>query len=139
VVAGRMVVELPADILFASGSIELSSAGSASIAEVGRILAQMKDRKFQVEGHTDDQPIRTARFPSNWELAAGRAIAVASILMKSGVAPTNVSAASFGEFRPSVSNAKPEGRAQNRRIEIVLVPDLSNVPGFEELERASRN
>jgi chemotaxis protein MotB len=138
VVAGRMVVELPADILFASGSIELSSAGTASLGEVGRILAQMKERQFQVEGHTDDQPIRTSRFPSNWELAAGRAIAVASILIKSGVAPTNVSAASYGEFRPAASNAKPEGRAQNRRIEIVLVPDLSKVPGFEELEKASR-
>jgi chemotaxis protein MotB len=138
VVAGRMIVELPADILFASGSIELSAAGSSSLGEVGRILAQMKERQFQVEGHTDDQPIRTSRFPSNWELAAGRAIAVAAILIKSGVSPTNVSAASYGEFRPAASNAKPEGRAQNRRIEIVLVPDLSKVPGFEELEKASR-
>jgi chemotaxis protein MotB len=138
VVAGRMVIELPSDILFASGSIDLSEAGKESLAQVGAIFAQMRDRKFQVEGHTDDQPIHTSRFPSNWELAAGRAIAVASVLIKSGVAPTHVSAASFGEFRPATSNSKPEGRAQNRRIEIVLVPDLSKVPGFEELERASR-
>jgi chemotaxis protein MotB len=138
VVGGRMVIELPSDILFASGSIELSKDGTGSLAEVGRIFAQMRDRQFQVEGHTDDQPIRTSRFPSNWELAAGRAIAVTNVLVKSGVAPNNVSAASFGEFRPVASNAAPEGRAQNRRIEIVLVPDLSKVPGFEELERASR-
>jgi chemotaxis protein MotB len=138
VVAGRMVIELPSDILFASGSIDLSEAGKANLTQVGAIFAQMRDRKFQVEGHTDDQPIRTARFPSNWELAAGRAIAVASVLIKSGVEPTNVSAASFAEFRPAASNSKPEGRAQNRRIEIVLVPDLSKVPGFEELERVSK-
>lgn len=138
VVAGRMVIELPSDILFASGSIDLSEAGKDNLSQVGAIFAQMRDRKFQVEGHTDDQPIHTARFPSNWELAAGRAIAVASVLIKSGVSPSNVSAASFAEFRPAASNNKPEGRAQNRRIEIVLVPDLSKVPGFEELERASR-
>jgi chemotaxis protein MotB len=139
VVRGRMVVELPSDVLFASGSIDLSEAGKAAVAEVGAIFVSMKDREFQIEGHTDDQPIKTARFPSNWELAAGRAIAVAQILIKSGLPPTRVSAASFGEFRPVVSNAKPETRAHNRRIEIVLVPDLSKVPGFEELEQAAKN
>lgn len=139
VVRGRMVVELPSDVLFASGSIDLSEAGKASIAEVGTIFVTMKDREFQIEGHTDDQPIRTARFPSNWELAAGRAIAVSQILIKSGLPPERVSAASFGEFRPVAANDKPESRAHNRRIEIVLVPDLSKVPGFEELERAAKN
>ena len=139
VVRGRMVVELPSDVLFASGSIDLSEGGKAAVAEVGAIFVSMKDREFQIEGHTDDQPIKTARFPSNWELAAGRAIAVAQILIKTGLPPTRVSAASFGEFRPVASNTKPDTRAHNRRIEIVLVPDLSNVPGFEELEQAAKN
>ncbi len=134
VVRGRMVVELPSDVLFASGSVDLSTSGKTSVSEVGAIFVTMKGREFQVEGHTDDQPIKTDRFPSNWELAAGRAIAVAQILIKSGLPPKRVSAASFGEFRPVASNKKPETRAQNRRIEIVLVPDLSKVPGFEELE-----
>ncbi|HVZ30796.1 MAG TPA: OmpA family protein [Polyangiaceae bacterium] len=138
VVGGRMIVELPSDVLFGSGSIELSESGKSGIAEIGTILATMQDRQFQVEGHTDDQPIKTARFPNNWALAAGRAIAVAEMLVKAGLQPTNVSAASFGEFRPVASNATPQGRAQNRRIEIVLVPDLSQVPGFEELERAAK-
>ena len=138
VVRGRMVVELPSDVLFASGSIDLSEAGKTSIAEIGAILVTMKGREFQIEGHTDDQPIKTSRFPSNWELAAGRAIAVSEILIKSGLPPTRVSAASFGEFRPVASNKKPETRAQNRRIEIVLVPDLSKVPGFEELEQVGK-
>jgi chemotaxis protein MotB len=138
VVNGRMIVELPSDVLFASGSIELSETGKTSIAEIGAILATMKDRQFEVDGHTDDQPIKTARFPSNWWLASGRAIAVAEILIKSARSPTAVNAASFGEFRPIASNATPAGRAQNRRIEIVLVPDLSKVPGFEDLERAAK-
>jgi chemotaxis protein MotB len=138
VVRGRMVVELPSDVLFASGSIDLSEAGKTSVAEVGAIFVTMKGREFQVEGHTDDQPIKTERFPSNWELAAGRAIAVAQLLIKAGLSPTRVSAASFGQHRPVASNKKPDGRAQNRRIEIVLVPDLSKVPGFEELEAAAK-
>jgi len=138
VVNGRMIVELPSDVLFASGSIDLSEAGKASISEIGSILAPMSDRQFQVEGHTDDQPIKTSRFPSNWWLASGRAIAVAEILIKAALPPTSVSAASFGEFRPITSNATPPGRAQNRRIEIVLVPDLSKVPGFEDLDRAAK-
>ncbi len=138
VVGGRMIVELPSDVLFGSGSIELSEAGKAGVTEIGTILATMKDRQFEVEGHTDDQPIKTARFPNNWALAAGRAIAVAEMLVKAGLPPTQVSAASFGEFRPVASNSTPPGRAQNRRIEIVLVPDLSQVPGFEELERAAK-
>lgn len=138
VVNGRMIVELPSDVLFASGSIDLSEAGKASISEIGTILAPMSDRQFQVEGHTDDQPIKTARFPNNWWLASGRAIAVAEILIKAALQPTSVSAASFGEFQPITSNATPQGRAQNRRIEIVLVPDLSKVPGFEDLDRAAK-
>ncbi len=138
VVSGRMVVELPSDILFASGSVTLSQEGLAQLNEVGSVLGQMKDKKFQVEGHTDDQPIRTTRFPNNWALAAGRASAVAEILIQAGVRPENISAASYGEFRPVVSNASSEGRRQNRRIEIALVPDLSKVPGFEELEKAVR-
>ncbi|MFT3927654.1 MAG: OmpA family protein [Myxococcales bacterium] len=138
VVRGRMVVELPSDVLFASGSIDLSQGGKAAVGEIGAILVTMKGREFEVEGHTDDQPIKTDRFPSNWELAAGRAIAVAQILIKSGLPANRVSAASFGEFRPVASNKKPETRAQNRRIEIVLVPDLSKVPGFEELEEAGK-
>lgn len=136
---GRMVVELPSDVLFASGSVDLSEGGKTAVGEVGTIFVTMPEREFQVEGHTDNQPIRTARFPSNWELASGRAIAVSQILIKAGVAPTRVSAASFGEFRPVTSNDKPETRAQNRRIEIVLVTDLSKVPGFEELEQAGKN
>jgi chemotaxis protein MotB len=138
VVGGRMVIELPSDILFASGSVDVSTDGRSALTEVGSIFSAMRDKRFQVEGHTDDQPIRTSRFPNNWALAAGRAIAVTEVLMRAGVAPENLSAASFGEYRPVASNKAEGGRKQNRRIEIVLVPDLSKVPGFDELEKAAR-
>lgn len=138
VVGGRMVVELPSDILFDSGSVNLSEGGMASIREMSQVLVEMKGRQFQVEGHTDNQPIRTPRFPNNWSLAAGRAIAVASIMLEAGLAPEYVSAASYGEFHPVASNDTDAGRAANRRIEIVLVPDFSILPGFEELEQLGK-
>jgi len=135
IVNGRMVVELPTDVLFASGSARLGEDGRNSIAEVSRVLASIPDREFQVEGHTDDVPISTAQYPSNWELAAARAITVAKTMIEAGMPPDRISAASYGEFRPVQPNDTREGRAANRRIEIVVVPDLSTLPGFEELQR----
>lgn len=135
IVDGRMVVELPTDVLFASGSARLAEDGRNSIAEVSRVLAGIPDREFQVEGHTDDVPIATAQYPSNWELAAARAITVAKSMIDAGMPPDRISAASYGEFSPAQPNDSKEGRAANRRIEIVVVPDLSTLPGFDELQR----
>jgi chemotaxis protein MotB len=133
---GRMVLELPTDVLFDSGSADLSPAGQQAIAEVGQVLATLDDRKFQVEGHTDNVPIKTRKYPSNWELAADRALVVVKTLMASGVGGSLVSAASYGEHRPVAPNSSDAGRTANRRIEIVVVPDLSQLPGFDELNRA---
>jgi chemotaxis protein MotB len=131
--AGRMVVELPMDVLFASGAASLSVAGDAALREVGVVLATMPDRSFQVAGHTDDVPIHTRRFPSNWELAAARSITVVRTLSGVGVAKERLSAASYAEFLPTATNTTEEGRGANRRIEIVLVPDLTGLPGYAEL------
>ena len=98
------------------------------------ILATLPDKRFQIEGHTDNVPIRTAQFPSNWELAADRAISVVKTLIEGGMAPDAVSAASYGEHRPIAANETRDQKAANRRIEIVMVPDLSQLPGFDELE-----
>lgn len=133
-VDGRMVVELPTDILFASGRADLSPEGQTALAEVGAVLASIPERNFQVEGHTDDVPIRTERFPSNWELAAARAITVVNTLSKAGLSAERLSAASYASHRPTTPNDTPEGREANRRIEIVVVPDLSELPGSAELE-----
>lgn len=137
IIDGRMVVQMATDILFASGKADLSDEGKAAIQEVTAVLVTIPDRKFQVEGHTDNVPIKNARFPSNWELAAARALTVVKTMAENGLPPDRVSGASFGEFKPATTNETDEGKAQNRRIEIVVVPDLSTLPGFEELNRMS--
>lgn len=138
IVDGRMVLSLPMDILFSSGQATLTEEGRASIREVGEGLATIPKRQFQVEGHTDNVPIKTAKFPSNWELGAARALVVLRALQEGGVAPSQLSAATYGEHRPTQSNGAAAGREANRRIEIVVVPDLSGLPGYEELNRLGR-
>jgi chemotaxis protein MotB len=138
VVDGRMVVQMQTDVLFGSGSARLSKDGRAAIEEVSGLLSSLADRRYQIEGHTDNVPIHTAAFPSNWELAAARAISVVSLMSEKGMDPRRVSAVSYGETTPIASNETPESKARNRRIEIVVVPDLSLLPGYAELERLSR-
>lgn len=135
IVDGRMVVVLATDVLFASGQAKLSDGGKSAIQEVAGLLAGLGDKRFQVEGHTDSVPISSRQFPSNWELAAARALTVVKTMVESGMNPAHVSGASYAEFKPAASNETNEGKAQNRRIEIVLVPDLSTMPGFEELNK----
>jgi chemotaxis protein MotB len=135
VVDGRMVLQLQTDILFPSGSAKLSDEGVKVIQEVGKLLSEIPDRRFQVEGHTDNVPINTKTYPSNWELASARAINVTKEMVAAGMPDKRVSAAAFAETRPTTSNDTEEGRAANRRIEIVLVPDLSDLPGAEEIEK----
>ena len=138
IVDGRMVVELASDILFESGKAELSEDGQTSLVDVGKVLGEIEDRVFQVEGHTDNVPIKTERFPSNWELGAARAITVVRTLNEGGIEMDRLSAASFADNRPVASNDSKDSRAQNRRIEIVVVPDLSLLPGHEELEQLAQ-
>lgn len=136
IVDGRMVLALPTDVLFASGSASLSQEGEAAIAEVAKVLSSIEGRRFQVEGHTDNVPIHSRKYPSNWELAADRALTVVRTMTAAGMPGEALSAASYGEFRPAASNDTASGREANRRIEIVLVPDLSSLPGFDELNAA---
>lgn len=134
IVRGRMVIQLPQDVLFASGSATVGAEGRSTLSQVGAVLADLPDRAFQVEGHTDDVPIATERFPSNWELSSARALSVVRVLVQAGVPPENVSGAGYGEYQPVASNADPEGRRRNRRIEIVMLPNLdviaaAQIPG----------
>jgi chemotaxis protein MotB len=124
IVRGRMVIQLPQDILFQSGSATLAREGRETLAQVGRVLAELSDRTFQVEGHTDNVPISTERFPSNWELSTARALSVVRLLVEQGVPPTSLSGAGYGEFQPVASNEDRDGRRLNRRIEIVMLPNL---------------
>ncbi len=135
-VDGRVVVVLPSDVLFSTGSADLSEKGRKALTDLAKICASMQDKRFQVEGHTDNVPItQVPGFPygDNWELGSARALSVVNLFIGEGVNPERISAASFGETRPVQSNDTEQGRAQNRRIEIVLIPDLSKVPGFEYL------
>ncbi len=135
---GKMVVSLGSDVLFASGSAKLSPAGLVALKEVTQQLKDITGKRYQVEGHTDNVPIATAVFPSNWELASARALNVARNMIESGMPADRVSAASFGDTTPRQSNDTTEGKAANRRIAIVVVPDLSTMPGYEELSKRSQ-
>jgi chemotaxis protein MotB len=133
---GRMVLTLPSDVLFDSGSARLSKSGKDALTSVAQVLATMPDRRFQVEGHTDNVPISNAQYASNWELASARALIVVKTMVDAGMPNQALSAASYGEFHPVTDNATDIDRKVNRRIEIVIVPDLSSLPGFEELNEA---
>jgi chemotaxis protein MotB len=128
---GRLVILLPQDVLFESGSATLGQEGRRVIAEVARVLAGFPDRQFQVEGHTDNVPIATERFPSNWELSSARALAVVRLLTQNGVVPGNVSGAAYGEFQPVAPNEDRDARRRNRRIEIVMLPNLDLIAETE--------
>jgi chemotaxis protein MotB len=128
---GRMVIRLPQDILFPSGSATLAADGTATLREVGTVLAEISERRFQVEGHTDNVPIATERFPSNWELSSARAMSVVHVLLDRGVTPANISGAGYGEHRPVAPNDTPVNRRLNRRIEIVMLPNLDVIAESE--------
>lgn len=132
-VDGRMVVALNSDLLFRSGSSTLTTDGRKAVQEVAALLQAIPDKKFQIEGHTDNVGISGGKFASNWELAAARAISVLKKMVEAGMPDTRISAASYGEAKPARPNDSKEGRAANRRVEIVVVPDLSKLPGFEAL------
>jgi chemotaxis protein MotB len=122
---GRTVIGMRANVLFPSGSAQLSAEGRDTVQQVGRVLARKTDLDWQVEGHTDNQPISSASFPDNWHLGAARAISVLDVMVKAGMSPDHVSAATFGEFAPIASNSSDDGRSRNRRIEIVLLPEVA--------------
>jgi chemotaxis protein MotB len=133
---GRMLIALESDVLFDSGKTNLKPAGEAALAKLAPVLAGITDRKYLVAGHTDDVPIKTARFPSNWELSTARAVEVVRFLVASGMKPQQMAAAGYGEFDPVVRNDSSEHRTQNRRIEIVLQPNLSDLPSLENVQIA---
>jgi len=130
---GRMIIALPNDVLFDSGKTVIKPDGQAALAQVALVLAGIPDRHFLVAGDTDDVPIHSSRFPSNWELSTARAVEVVKLLVDKGVKPEMVAAAGYGQFDPIVANDTPEHRAQNRRIEIVLQPNLADLPSLEVL------
>ncbi len=135
---GRMLLALPNDVLFDSGKTAVKEEGKTALREVAKVLASINDRRFVVAGHTDNVPIKTSRFPSNWELSTARAVEVTRLLIESGMNPDVLAAAGYGEFDPVAPNDSNENKAQNRRIEIVLEPNLSDLPSLEGLLQAEK-
>jgi chemotaxis protein MotB len=131
---GRLVLQLPNDVLFDSGQTILKPAGKDAITQVAQVLKTVKGRNFQVAGNTDNVPIQNARFPSNWELSTSRAVEVVKLLVARGVDPRSVSAAGYGEFDPVAGNDAADGRARNRRIEITLQPNLDELVAAPEIK-----
>lgn len=125
--SGRMVLVLPADVLFEPGKAKVGSKGRRGLLEVGAVLSSLVGRRFQVSGHTDADPIRVSGFASNWALSSARALEVVDLLIQAGMQPDKLSAAGYAEFDPIVANDTPVNKAKNRRIEIALQPNIDQL------------
>jgi chemotaxis protein MotB len=124
---GRMMLVLSTDVLFDSGKAAVKPNGRRAIEQVASVLAGLRQRRFQVAGHTDNEPIRISGHASNWELSTARALEVVEILIERGMPASGLSAAGYGEFDLIANNDSAEGRAKNRRIEITLVPNIDEL------------
>ncbi|MGW8312797.1 MAG: OmpA family protein [Desulfuromonadales bacterium] len=126
---GKLTVNVVDKILFDSGQAALKPAGIKVLQQIGDILKTAVDKDIQVEGHTDNVPIRgtlTQVYPTNWELSTARATTVLHFLQdKVGISGERLSAIGYGEYQPIASNGTAEGRALNRRIQIVLTPSMN--------------
>lgn len=122
---GKLTVNMVDAVLFNSGKAEVKENGLAVLQKVVDILKNVKDKTIRIEGHTDNVPIRGSllnKYATNWELSAARAINVTRFLQEQGLEPAQLMATAYGEYKPVATNDSDEGKAKNRRIEIVLVP-----------------
>lgn len=130
-----VVIHIVDQILFNSGYANLTGQAFEVLQGIGRILLSNTDQYIRIEGHTDNIPIANSQFPSNWELSASRATNVLRMFIDDvGIDPRLLSAVGYGEFRPMADNFTEEGRAKNRRVEVVV---LSNK--FQKSESQSQN
>ena len=121
----KVFVSISDKLLFQSGQAAIGGRASEILSKVARVIKDNPDLEVTVEGHTDNVPISSAKFADNWELSTARATAVVKALAgQYGVAPGRMAAAGRGEFVPKADNSTPEGRAMNRRTEIILTPKL---------------
>jgi chemotaxis protein MotB len=130
---GKMMVAMSSAVLFDSGKAKLKEDGMSTLNEITAALAMLTDRDFLVAGHTDNVPIRTARYKSNWELSTQRAVVVVNHMIAQGFPTDHIGAAGYAEVDPVAPNDDETGRAQNRRIEIILMPNLGELKGMREM------
>lgn len=126
---GKVYVSMENKLLFGSGSWSVGDQGRKAVMQLGTVLAQNPDISVLIEGHTDNVPYRgNGPLINNWDLSTKRATVIVDILMEnSGINPNNLTAAGRGPYAPVASNDTPEGKAKNRRIEVVLTPKLDEV------------
>ncbi len=125
---GNVYVSLSEKLLFKSGSAVVDPKGKEALATLARVLNNTKDITVDIEGHTDNVPIKTAQFPDNWALSVSRATSIVRVLsMDYGVDPKRLVASGKGEYYPTKDNSTPEGRAGNRRTEIIISPNLNEL------------
>jgi len=115
----RVEMNIKSQVLFTSGSARLSNSAVRLLGDLSKVLKPVPN-PLSVEGYTDNVPIRTAAFPSNWELSAARAASVVHLFTRLGVAPERLAAVGYGEYRPLADNATEAGRRQNRRVVLVV-------------------
>jgi len=140
----RMLIQLPGDVLFASGQDKLTAEGLSilrQVAEVIRTDAELARREFQVAGHTDEIPLKHGPYKDNWGLSAMRARSVVTFLVGTqgddggGLEASKWSAAGYGSTDPVANNDTPEGRGKNRRVELVVLPDVEEMLNLNSLAK----
>jgi len=125
VLKGVVYISLSDNMLYKSGSYEISDRANATLAKIAKIISDYKDYDVLVEGNTDNVPISKTNIRNNWDLSALRASSVVQTLQNTfGVDPKRMTAGGRGEYNPIASNATPEGKSQNRRTEIIITPKL---------------
>ena len=134
-IKGELVLRLPERLMFDRAEAILHPEGQAAL---GAISEELKDRpvRLRVEGHTDPTPIHSAKYPSNWQLSTARAMAVVAFFLEDGkIEPRRLAAAGYAEYHPVSENDTAEGRAKNRRVDLIIVADLDgrgNVQATDE-------
>lgn len=122
-----VIVDINASVLFPSGEAILTAEARPIILAVTQALQDLPNQ-ILAEGYTDDQPINTLVYPTNWELSAGRAIAVVRMMQAAGVNPARLGATGYGEYRPRTHNTDDQSRAQNRRVSIAILTNTGQTP-----------
>jgi len=124
---GKVYVSMSDKLLFKSGSDAVEPKGVDALQKIADVMVSNPDIDMAIEGHTDSIPIKTARFKDNWDLSVARSVSVVRILQSKGVDPKQVTASGRGEYVPVEDNSSKEGRAKNRRNEIILSPKLNEI------------
>ena len=128
-------LEMNSQLLFLSGEAELSTKAVPVLKKIAEVIRRMPN-VINIEGHTDDEPIDTVEFPSNWDLSSARATTVVREFVKNGISPKRLSAVGYGEFHPVAENNNEAGRNKNRRVVLVLMSQAFARYGMSDEERA---